>query len=212
MVEKPVFVLGFVFFVVVATSLVHAEEDRELELDVFRREDGVFLDLLGRSLLDEKTRLTVESGLPGTCLFWVRFEEAPNGLIREEIIEHTLRFDLWEGLYEVSRPGGSRFFESLAAADSAWASLRSYPLASPTEVRNGGRYSVQVSVDVQPLAPEDRERLGRYVTRNSGSENEELVLNLGAVVNRLFGRPGNPRESVLQSSQEVVLEELEVRP
>ena len=89
--------------------------------------------LSARDLLDPRTTSTIESGLPGNCIYQVSLVDAEGDVLEHRFYNFTLRFDVWEELYRLDGPGGERVFASLAAADSAWAhpvGLKLVPLSS----------------------------------------------------------------------------------
>ena len=204
--------LGATALGLVLTAAAPAPTAVVKEMHLFRQAGGVRVDLTAENLLDERTALTVDSGLPGTCLMHLRLEDREASAIAEQFLEWTLRFDLWENVYRLEGPHGSRVYPTMAAADSSWSRLRSH-LVCPSDRLHADRdYRLVVRVAVEPLAPEDRERLGRYVRRNAGGAGEALAVDLGAAFSRLFGG-GRAPESALDAATEYFrIGDLERRP
>ena len=178
------------------------------------RHGDLCLDLVARGLMDERTAMTIDSGLPGTCAFFVRLEDRRSHVISEQLVEKTLRFDLWENRYILEEGESRAVFPTMVSADSALFRLDDFVLAPASQLQAGEEYRVFVVIDVQPLAQEDRERLRRYVSRNSNTSgsSEELVLDLGAVLSRLFGKPSGRQETLVQDTPYFRPAELEVEP
>lgn len=205
--------LGLAAFLAAWLLPASVQAERGIDaLHLFVQGEGVFLDLGTRELLDERTRRTVESGLPGTCIFWVRIADGAGRIVREQILQHSLRFDLWEGHYVVEGMDAVSTYATLAAADSAWASPRALPLGPVDRFVRGAEYVLEVAIDVQPLAAADRERLGRYVSGAGGGTSEEVVFDLGALVSRVFGQADASVDGRTSAVLRFRPESLEVRP
>jgi hypothetical protein len=182
------------------------------ELTLFRGEGGVRVDLTAEDLLDERTALTVDSGLPGTCLMHLRVEDRDEETVAEQFVEWTLRYDLWENVYRLDGPRGAHVYETMAAADSAWSRLRSHLVCPGDRLHADRDYRLVVRIAVEPLAPEDRERLGRYVRRNSGGAGEELAFDVGAAISRLFGGSRGKESALRAATPYFRIDELGRRP
>lgn len=184
------------------------------ELTPFLHQGNLCIDLVARGLMDERTAMTIDSGLPGTCAFYIRLEDSAEGVVSERVVEKTLRFDLWENRYVLEVEDSRDFFPSMASADSAFFGLDRFALAPESRLRLDQEYRVLVVVDVRPLAQEDRERLRRYVSRNSSTSGsgEELVLDLGAVLSRLFGKPSRRQDTLVHETPYFRPANLEVEP
>jgi len=156
------------------------------DVHVYRQKEVLRVDVDARDLLDDRTAMTVDSGLPGTCVYRLRLEDREKRTVAEQWVEMSLRLDLWENVYRLEGTGPPRSFDTLAAADSAWSRLRGHGLVAIDRLQPGAEYRLVVGIAVQPLAPEDRERVSRYVSRNSGGAGEELAIDVGKVVSRLF--------------------------
>ncbi len=179
--------LFLVVSAIVITSVVHGAGTVE-HLRPFRHQGRLFVEVLATDLLDARTASTIDSGLPGTCVYHIRIEDDQQVLVAERYLDLSLRFDLWENEYLLDGPTGQVSFTSLAAADSAWSHLPGVDLCLVDRLGPDRRYRVQVQIAVQPLAPEDRARLSRYVSSNSGRNREELALDLGALFGQLLGK------------------------
>jgi hypothetical protein len=173
---------------------VHAAGSRPagriVELRLFRSRGSLCALVRARDLLDERTRSTVESGLPGTCIYHLLLEERDGRKTAERVVKRTLRFDLWNNRYLLEEEENVRTCATQAEADSALERLDRCDLGPLSRLQAGAEYRVVVRVAVRPLAPEDRERLSRYVSRTSGG-GEEVAFDVGAVFDHLLG--GNAR-------------------
>jgi hypothetical protein len=170
----------------------------------------VRVDLRALELLDPRTASTIDSGLPGTCVFGLQIESRRE-IVVEQFIEQHLRLDLWENIYLLRRGIAEQRFSSLASADSAWSHLKDVELVRRSVLLPERQYRLVVQVAVRPLAAEDRERMSRYVKKHSGSGSEELSLDLGALFSGMFGR-GNQEQVVRFETGWFRPSELEVRP
>ncbi len=196
-----------------ATALAYAAQRGEIvSLHPYRDTGWLRLDLRARNLLDDRTVSTIESGLPGTCVFHLRVENRDGEVVVERLVELSLRFDLWENHYVLDGEGESLTLPSLAAADSAWSTLHGQRLCALDRLAPQDEYRVLVRTAVQPLAPEDRERLSHYVSRNSGGGGEEVALDLGALISGIFGRHGSGERIVEYAGRYFRRDDLEVRP
>ncbi|MCP4545177.1 MAG: hypothetical protein GY835_01775 [bacterium] len=145
------------------------------------------LNLWASNLLDDRTASTIESGLPGTCVYHIRLLDSDGATVTEHLIELSLRLDLWENLYLLQEEEQISF-NTLAAADSAWSHREGIVLCALGELAGDAEYRVEAQVVVTPLAAEDRARLSRYVTSNSSRKREELSLDLGGLFGQLLRR------------------------
>jgi hypothetical protein len=159
---------------------------RIVELRLFRSGGSLCALVRARDLLDERTRSTVESGLPGTCIYHILLQEQNGRKTAERVVERTLRFDLWNNRYLLEEEADVRTYAMQAEADSALERLSRCDLCPLSRLRGEVEYRVVVRVAVRPLAPEDRERLSRYVSRTSGG-GEEVAFDVGAVFDHLLG-------------------------
>jgi len=171
----------------VAGARFGGAEPRVDDLSVTVRDDTLRVSIRASQLLDERTELTIDSGLPGTCVYAIRLEDAAREPVVESYVERTLQLDLWENEYLLTDAGRLARFVEKADADSAWSRVDAHPLATVTALSSTEPYRVVVALAVEPLAAEARQRLSRYIRRNSGGATDEMVLDLGAVVSRVFG-------------------------
>ncbi len=200
----------WVLVVWIAVVAFPAQAGRIVSAQVHMVGEDVSVDLRAEDLLDRRTESTINSGLPGTCVFRLRLESRERP-IAERFVEQNLRLDLWEDVYRLQRGIAQQQYSSLEAADSAWSNLAGIQLARRSQLRPESLYRLVVQVAVRPLAPEDRERMSRYVRKHSGSGSEELSLDLGALFAGLFG--GGKQEQVVRFETDWFRPgELEVRP
>ena len=163
-------------------------------------------------LLDDRTRSTVESGLPGTCIYGLRLEDRSGRLLAETFVERTLRYDLWENTYLLQQEDVTSPYSNLAAADSALSYLADCGICPLNRLEGSAEYRIVVRIAVRPLATEDRERLSRYVSRTTAGEGEEVSIDLGALFNHIIGEKGKSKRVVEHSGLYFRLAELEEVP
>jgi hypothetical protein len=161
------------------------------DLHLFNKQGWVRAEVRTHGLLDKRTTLTIESGLPGTCLYLFRLEDRAGRAVAEQCTELSLRYDLWDNRYILENGGVSLALPTLAAADSALSHLQAAEICPASRLLPTNEYRVVLQIAVRPLAPEDRERLSRYVSRNSSGGREEVALDLSV----LFGRALDERNS-----------------
>ncbi|MFH1843037.1 MAG: hypothetical protein ABIF77_07490 [bacterium] len=181
-------------------------------IHIYRQAGQVRLELRAREILDRRTASTVDSGLPGTCVYHLQLLDEAEQVVVEFFLELTLQLDLWENRYLLDCPSGRHVFPSLAAADSAWSHLIGIDLCPEPRLAPDLGYRLQVQIAVQPLAPEVRKRLSRYVSSNSSRNREELALDLGAVFGRILGGDGPDNDNVRFVSPWFRIGDLEERP
>jgi hypothetical protein len=158
-------------------------------------------EVRARNLLDAHTRSTIESGLPGTCVYRISLHEQDGPRIAERVLALILRFDVWNERYELQILGSEapkeeplmQRFTSLAAADSAWSHVAAARVVRRDRLRPERRYQLRIEALVQPLAAEDRERLSRYVREQSAGTHNDFLIDVGALLWRF--RPGEPGKS-----------------
>ncbi len=156
-------------------------------IELGRRDGWVLLNLRARELLDTKITSTIESGLPGTCVYRVVLRERAGPTVVQRLMEFSLRLDLWEELYILETPARSRTFASLEEADAAWSRLHELRLFPTAELRASATYEVAVEVIVRPLAAADRARVAEFVRQTSSGDTQEFALDVGSVLSRLLG-------------------------
>lgn len=182
------------------------------ELRLFRSGGALHAEVRSRDLLDERTRSTIESGLPGTGLYLFRVEDRAGRAVAEIVVERTLRFDLWENRFLLEGEEATRALQSSAEADSAFSHLADCVLGPLHRLQPGTEYRVVVQIAVRPLAPEDRRRLSRYVSRTSGGGGEEVALDLSVVFGRILGEKSKARPSVQHTGPYFRVDELPEGP
>ena len=190
-------VLAAVF---VATLPVDAAEVADA---IPRREsDWLVVDLRLHDLLDERTRSTVESGLPGSCLVEIELRDATGAARARRTLERSLEVDLWEDVVRLLEGENWRRFDSLAAADSAWSRWEGVRLARWHTLDPRRRYRLRVRILVEPLGAEERERVSRWVSRVERDDRRELSVDLGGLVQRFFGSADAASDAHLWSGPE----------
>ncbi len=182
------------------------------KLTPYRQAGRLLVNLEARQLLDAPTASTIDSGLPGTCVYRLGLESLEGSVIKEHLLTFSLRLDLWENLYILDGPGGQTSFSSLAAADSAWSRLRDIDICGLDRLTADEEYRLRVQILVQPLGPEQRARLSHYVSSNSGRNRDELALDLGAIFGRLMGGGDGGEDHSVFTSTSFSLGGLEVSP
>ncbi|MEZ4388592.1 MAG: hypothetical protein R3D98_13675 [Candidatus Krumholzibacteriia bacterium] len=159
---------------------------------VYSRDDWLYADLALRDVIDSRTRSTIDSGLSGVCAYEVTLLDSGSQVVVRRRWALHLEHDLWDDQYLVRGPEGEHLLASLAAMDSLCSSIDGLRLTPLGRLDLDGVYRLQVTVEVQPLAAEDQDRLARYVSRRGDRNREELDLDLGSLFGRLFtgGRGG----------------------
>jgi hypothetical protein len=132
--------------------------------------------------------------------------------VAEQYIELTLRFDLWENRYLLEDIDGAHPFPNLAAADSALSHRVGCGIASVAALQSSTEYRIVVRIAVRPLAPEDRRRLSRYVSRTSGGGREEVAFDLSGVFKHILGEEDRARPVVQHFGPYFRLAEIEEVP
>lgn len=175
-------ILPFFLFEVAATFAASV-------VDAIPRRSGAWLvvDVITQDLLDERTRSTVESGLPGSCVLHVELQDRDGAISFARTVERSLVFDLWEDVARLTEGARERVFPLLAVADSAWARFDAIPLAPWTSLASQTTYRLRVHLSVQPLGQEERERVSRWVTRSEQDERRAFAVDLGGLVRRFVG-------------------------
>lgn len=155
-----------------------------------RRESGwLVVDLRLAELLDARTLSTIESGLPGSCLLEVELRDARDGVVALRRFERSLEVDLWEDVVRMIEAGEETVFASIAEADSAWSRWSAMRIAPATLLSTEARYELRISVHVQPLGSEERERVSRWVSQSERDDRRDLSIDMGGLVRRFFGSP-----------------------
>jgi len=169
-------------------------------VQLFRKQGWLLVNLQARDLLDDRTVSTVESGLPGSCVYQIDLEDPDGNRIIGRRVELSIRLDLWEDHYVLGSAQDPIVLPTLASADSALShvgAVRLLPLEGLIETHE---YRLHVSVSVQPLAASDQARISRYVSQNTGGARQEFALNLSALFNRMFGQRGDAEGSPFRST------------
>lgn len=158
-------------------------------VDAQPRMDGgwLVLDLQLGALLDARTRSTIESGLPGSCLLEIELVDHDGEVSSVRRLERSLEVDLWEDLVRMLEQGRETQFASLAAADSAWAIWSSIPLAPESALDKRSSYSLRIAVEVRPLGSEERDRVSRWVSQSDRDGRRDMSIDMGGLVRRFFG-------------------------
>jgi hypothetical protein len=169
------------------------------ELCLFRTGKSLRADVRAQDLLDERTTLTIESGVPGTCVYLLRLEDRSGRLVAERYVERSLRFDVWEKRYLLEIAEETLALPTLAAADSAISRLANCDLCPLSRLRSEEEYQLILQIAVRPLGFDDRERLSGYVSRNS-SGGEEVALDLSGLFGHAEEGKGSSRQVVERAS------------
>jgi hypothetical protein len=195
-------------FLGVAVS--HAGE--VFDAQVRRESDWLVVDLQLANLLDERTRSTVESGLPGSCLLEISLLDDRSDFEVTRRLERSLEVDLWEDVVRMIEAGREILFSSIAEADSAWSDWSSLRLARLPSLTGGRSYHLEVTVHVQPLGAEERERVSRWVSESGRGDRTDVSIDMGGLVRRFFGSGDSGREIDVWRGRSFTLESLEERP
>lgn len=167
---------------------------RVVEVEPYRADGWLYVDVHTADLLDPRTRSTVESGLPGHCRLRLELRDPRDEVAVRRVVERVLEFDLWEDVARVRQGSGARAFRSIDTADSAWSRFTGLRLLPWERVDADGRYRLLVQVRVEPFGPEERERVSAYVSESERGDRRELAFDLGGLVGRLVGRGGGEED------------------
>ena len=165
------------------------------ELLVFRTGESLCVEVRAHDLLDERTTWTIDSGLPGTCVYLLRLEDRSGRLVAQRYVERSLRYDLFKNLYLLESGGDSLALPTLAAADSlalptlaaadsAISRLVSCDLCPVSRLGFTEEYTLTLQIAVQSFAPDDRVDLSRYVGSNSAGDTEDDAVDLATLLGR----------------------------
>ncbi len=164
-----------------------AQAARVVGARAYRQAQWLVVDVDTADLLDSRTRSTVESGLPGSCLLQIELRAEGDGTAAMRRVERSLEYDLWEDVVRLREAGREAIFSSLAAADSAWSRFRSMRLARWTSLLPSRSYRLRVRVEVVPLGPRERERVSKWVSEADRGEGREYAIDVGGLVERFLG-------------------------
>jgi hypothetical protein len=167
------------------------------ELLLYRTGESLRTDVTARGLLDERTAQTIESGLPGICVYLLRLEDRLGHLVVERHVERSLNYDTWRESYLLAGENGSLTLPTLAAADSAISRLANCELCPVSRLRSSEEYRLLLQIVVLPLASDDGVSLSGYVSDRTGdAEGPALDLNVlfghavqdSTIARRVIGR------------------------
>lgn len=156
-------------------------------VEVYRSGEWLACEIRSSHMLDERIRSTVESGLPGACLYDLRLKWSDNGEVLRLPLEFSLRLDLWEENYYVEGAGRSESYASIDRADSAWAHLGEIRLVRLDELDANRSLELEVVLLVSPLGAEQRAWIDGYVSQANRDQRNELTFNLGGILKKVFG-------------------------
>lgn len=165
-------------------------QPRVEQVVVYRDGGWLACDVTAADLLDARVRSTVESGLPGSCVWRLAVTRDGDGDLARVLWETSLRLDLWTERFQLTDPRGARELTGWAAADSALAHPRGIRLLRLESVPSELRLRIVVDVIVEPLGPAERARLARYVSDSSQTGADEFALDVGGLLARFLGRKG----------------------
>jgi hypothetical protein len=149
------------------------------ELRLYRTGESLRTDVTAQDLLDERTAQTINSGLPGVCVYVLRLEDRAGRPAVERHVERSLSFDAWKERYLLTSANGSFVLPTLAAADSAISRLANYELCPVSRLRSSDEYRLFLQIAVLPLASDDGVTLTGYVSDRTGdAEGPALDLNV----------------------------------
>lgn len=206
-----VFLLAFSFLMMLPGG---ARSQTVIErLEVFRSDGWLACEIRSGQMMDERIRSTVESGLPGACLYDLRLKWSDNGEVLHLPVRLSLRLDLWEESYYVEGAGLSEQFATIDMADSAWAHLDEVRLLRLDQLDANRPLELEVVLLVSPLGAEQRAWIDDYVSQANRNQRNELSLNLGGLLKKVFGnQEGGGQSSARLSIAPFTVNGLEARP
>ena len=193
-----------------ATTIAQTRID---QLEVYRSDGWLVCEIRSSEMMDSRIRSTVESGLPGACLYDLRLKWSDNGEILRLPLKLSLRLDLWEDTYYVEGAGQQESFASLDRADSAWAHLGGVRLMRLDQLDANRSLELEVVLLVSPLGAEQRAWIDDYVSQANRNQRNELSLNLGGFLKKVFGKSdATDQASASMASAPFTVRGLEARP
>lgn len=201
-------------FLLMALAALGAARSRAGEvIDARPARSGSWLvvDLRTADLLDDRTRSTVESGLPGTCLLQVELRDERGELTARRLVERSLEFDLWEDVVRMIEGTREQVFDSLAAADSSWSHFDGLHLAPWSRLSPNQKYHLRVRLDVVPLGAEERQRVSQWVSRSESGDRRELSIDVGGLVARFLGGGKDGADATVWRGEEFQTDSIAIR-
>jgi hypothetical protein len=169
------------------TALAEARVERVV---VYRDGGWLACDVAATGLLDARVRSTVESGLPGSCVYRLVLSREGDGELARVLWATSLQLDLWSERFLLTDPREARQFDAWQSADSALAHPRGLRLVQLEGLPRDRALRVSVDVLVEPLGPAERARLARYVSESSAAGADEFAVDIGGLLGRFLGRKG----------------------
>ena len=109
--------------------------------------------------------------------------------------------------------GHSEQFASIDLADSAWAHLTEIRLLPLSQLDANRALELEVVLLVSPLGAKHRAWIDDYVSQASRHQRNELSLNLGGLLKRIFGKQdGGGKAGARRASPPFTVNGLEIRP
>ena len=202
--------IGLILLALLGAGISRAGEVVDAQL---RREaDWLVVDLQLAELLDERTRSTVESGLPGSCLLEIELLDDRGELQASRRLERSLEVDLWDDLVRLIDPSQVIVYASIAEADSAWSRWSSLRLVRWSSLAGGRDYHLEIAVHVQPLGAEERERVSEWVSASGTGDRRDVSIDMGGLVRRFFGSGDETGDVEIWRGPRFRIESVEVRP
>jgi len=186
---RPVRSIALLTALILAATSVHA--GRVLEARPHRDDGWLAVTIRTDRLLDERTRSTVESGLPGSARLLLELRDQDDAIAARRAIERVLEFDLWEDVARVREGLDESVFPSIDAADSAWTRFNSIRLLPASEIDADQTYRVLIRIEVESFGTEERERVRRWVSESERGDRRELAFDLGELFGRLASDADN---------------------
>jgi hypothetical protein len=153
------------------------------DLLLFRTRDSLRAEVRAQNLLNKRTTTTIESGLPGSCVYLLRLQDRSGRPVAERYVEWNLRYDMWLGGYLLEGAEDTLALPTLAAADSAISRLANYDLCPVSRLQSGEEYQLVLQIAVRPLASGDRKHLFRFASHGGDADDAGITFDL----NRIFG-------------------------
>jgi hypothetical protein len=197
---------------VALSSVTVSRAGEVVDAQVRHEDDWLVVDLQLADLLDDRTRSTVESGLPGSCLLEIELRDDRSDFRASRRLERSLEVDLWEDVVRVVEAGRALAYGSIAEADSAWSDWRSLRIARWSTLPGGRAWQLRIAVHVQPLGAEERERVSRWVSAGDRGDRRDVSIDVGGLMRRFFGSGEDAREVDVWRGPTFRLESVEEKP
>ena len=163
-----------------------------------RLDDLIVCRLETRGLPGQKLLASMRSGLVSAIALDLAVVDEGDQVVGGNRLTLQLAFDLWEEIFSVRGDGLERRFRTLGQMQRYLADLPEVPVAPLSELSEGARYRLRVGLQVHPIAPAQRERIGDVIAgdrhpRHEGQDRQEASVSLGRLIRFFYQGGGEGR-------------------